>query len=372
MAQLCDAQTAVSLARSNCDSRWFLPPRQYGVEKETREVLAEVKSLIEKLVPNKCAEYVLEHTFTPIKEPVGDEGVSYRVSVSRFETESLKQALSALVHLTATESNCRKIIDAGGLLVLIEVEKLYRDSIDMKLMLSRIVANLSVCEDRAYDFFASGWIGIMSRWQKDIDMRMQVTTDIALSNLDRDDPNGFNYESNVYPLYPKGRRKNKPDVDVVFIHGLLGKLFCSDVLTILINAMCIAGGVFVTWRQKDLKPQAASLLGKKHVSVNLVSSHTKADNGGTGDERADTSTTNNIMATTRDGSIPTKLSQFNWSAKKSSFDEDQAENRTEGKRTVSASYPNAYSFNLNRPSKSCFGGVTFEHLYGSDSLRIFG
>ncbi|XP_055629140.1 protein SERAC1 isoform X3 [Toxorhynchites rutilus septentrionalis] len=241
LAQLCDAQTAVSLARSNCDSRWFLPPRQYGVEKEIHEVLVEVKGLIEKLVPNKCAEYVLEHTFTPIKEPVGDEGVSYRVSVTQFETETLKQALSALVHLTTTEENCRKIIDAGGLLALIEVEKHFKDSIDIKLMLSRIMANLSVCEDRAYDFFASGWIGIMSRWQKDIDMRMQVTTDIALSNLDRDDPNGFNYESNVYPLYPKGRRKNKPDVDVVFIHGLLG-------------------GVFVTWRQKDLKPQAASLL----------------------------------------------------------------------------------------------------------------
>ncbi|XP_055629139.1 protein SERAC1 isoform X2 [Toxorhynchites rutilus septentrionalis] len=310
LAQLCDAQTAVSLARSNCDSRWFLPPRQYGVEKEIHEVLVEVKGLIEKLVPNKCAEYVLEHTFTPIKEPVGDEGVSYRVSVTQFETETLKQALSALVHLTTTEENCRKIIDAGGLLALIEVEKHFKDSIDIKLMLSRIMANLSVCEDRAYDFFASGWIGIMSRWQKDIDMRMQVTTDIALSNLDRDDPNGFNYESNVYPLYPKGRRKNKPDVDVVFIHGLLG-------------------GVFVTWRQKDLKPQAASLLGKKHVSVNLVSSLAKGDNG---DGRAETSSTNTpttTTTTTRDSSIPTKFPLFYWSAKKSSFDEDQAGIRTE-------------------------------------------
>lgn len=226
LAQLCNAQTAIALARSNCDSRWFLPPRQYGVEKSTHEVLAGVKGLVEKLAPdNNCAAYVLEHTFTShqIKEPVGDDGVDYRLYVSRFENEQLKQALSALVHLTTVEQNCRKIIDAGGLLELIEVEKLYTDNIDIKLILSRIIANLSVSGDCGYDFFATGWISILSKWQKDVDMRMQVTTDLTLSNLDRDDPNSFSYESNVYPLYPKGRTENKPALDVVFIHGLLGE-----------------------------------------------------------------------------------------------------------------------------------------------------
>lgn len=243
LAQLCDARTAVALARSNCDSRWFLPPRQYGTEKETREVLVGVKQLIEHLVPDHCAEYVLGHTFgsQQIKEPVGDDGVHYPVNSAAFEHDQMKQALSALVHLTTVEGNCCKIIQAGGLLTLIEVEKLYKDDIDMKLTLSRIIANLSVGDERSYDFFASGWLSILSRWQKEVDMRMQVTTDLTLSNLDRDDPNCFTYESNVYPLYPKSRREKKPDVDIVFVHGLLG-------------------GVFVTWRQKDLKPQAASLL----------------------------------------------------------------------------------------------------------------
>ncbi|XP_055535747.1 protein SERAC1 isoform X2 [Wyeomyia smithii] len=293
LAQLCDAQTAISLARSNCDSRWFLPPRQYGVEKEIHDVLGDIKRLIEMLIPDRCAAYVLEHTFAAhhIKEPVGDDGIDYRLSLSRFEHELLKQALSALVHLTIAKENCRKIIEAGGLLALIEAEKLFKDNIDVKLILSRIVANLSVCGDRAYDFFASGWISILSRWQKDIDMRMQVTTDLTLSNLDRDDPNCFSYESNVYPLYPKGRRKRKPDVDVVFIHGLLG-------------------GVFVTWRQKDLKPQAASLLGKKHSSVNLVSSAVTQGNGSV------SSPSPTVGASRR----VTRL--FHWSAKKSSFDEE--------------------------------------------------
>ncbi|XP_040167372.1 protein SERAC1 isoform X2 [Anopheles arabiensis] len=248
LAQLCDHRTAISLARSNCDTRWFLPPRQYGVEKEMREVLVEMKSLLELLAPHKCAAYALEQTFGSsghIREPDGDE-VTYQMSPSRFEYDQLKQSLSALVHLTGLvgpegKQHCRRIVDAGGLLMLLEAEKLFREDIDMKLLISRLVGNLSACEGLGYEFYASGWIGILARWKRDVDMRMQVTADLTLENLDQDDPNGFRYAPKVYPLHPRGRQQAKPAVDVVFIHGLLG-------------------GVFVTWRQKDLKPQAASLL----------------------------------------------------------------------------------------------------------------
>ncbi|XP_058056623.1 protein SERAC1 isoform X2 [Anopheles bellator] len=248
LAQLCDYQTAISLARCHSDTRWFLPPRQYGVFKQMREVLGEMKGLLELLKPHKCAEYALEQTFGSsghIREPDGDE-VTYQMSPSRFEYDQLKQALSALVHLTGLmgaegEENCRRIIESGGLLQLIEVEKLFQNDIDMKLLVSRVVANLSAFEGRGYEFFASGWLHILARWKRDVDMRIQVTADLTLENLDQDDPNGFRYAPKVYPLHPRGRQQAKPAVDVVFIHGLLG-------------------GVFVTWRQKDLKPQAASLL----------------------------------------------------------------------------------------------------------------
>ncbi|XP_052861762.1 protein SERAC1 isoform X2 [Anopheles cruzii] len=248
LAQLCDYQTAISLARCHCDTRWLLPPRQYGVFKQMREVLGEMKGLLELLKPHKCAEYALEQTFGSsghIREPDGDE-VTFAMSPSRFEYDQLKQGLSALVHLTGLigtegEENCRRIIQSGGLLQLIEVEKLFQNDIDMKLLVSRVVANLSAFEGRGYEFFASGWLHILARWKRDVDMRIQVTADLTLENLDQDDPNGFRYAPKVYPLHPRGRQQAKPAVDVVFIHGLLG-------------------GVFVTWRQKDLKPQAASLL----------------------------------------------------------------------------------------------------------------
>uniref|UniRef100_A0A2M4BE47 Protein SERAC1 n=1 Tax=Anopheles marajoara TaxID=58244 RepID=A0A2M4BE47_9DIPT len=301
LAQLCDYQTAISLARCHSDTRWFLPPRQYGVLLTMREVLGEMKSLLELLAPHKCAVYALEQTFGSsghIREPDGDE-VTYQMSPSRFEYDQLKQSLSALVHLTGLmgeegKENCRRIIESGGLLQLIEVEKLFQNDIDMKLLVSRVVANLSAFEGRGYEFFASGWLHILARWKRDVDMRIQVTADLTLENLDQDDPNGFRYAPKVYPLHPRGRQQAKPAVDVVFIHGLLG-------------------GVFVTWRQKDLKPQAASLLGKKHTSVHLVSTVSPPQTA--------TPTTVTIATTTTKRPAPYR-GHRTWSAKSSSFEEE--------------------------------------------------
>ncbi|XP_053658830.1 protein SERAC1 [Anopheles marshallii] len=319
LAQLCDHRTAISLARSNCDTRWFLPPRQYGVEKEMREVLVDMKSLLELLSPHKCAAYALEQTFgssAHIREPDGDE-VTYQMSPSRFEYDQLKQSLSALIHLTGLvgpegQQHCRQIVNSGGLLMLLEAEKLFRGDIDMKLLISRLVGNLSACEGLGYEFYASGWIGILARWKRDVDMRMQVTADLTLENLDQDDPNGFRYAPKVYPLHPRGRQQAKPAVDVVFIHGLLG-------------------GVFVTWRQKDLKPQAASLLGKKHKDVHLVSTSSSSTTDNALQPPLDdlsftrVNWTNTTTDHERKGSAASARWYKSWSAKKSSFEEDAVE-----------------------------------------------
>jgi hypothetical protein len=139
-----------------------------------------------------------------------------------YETDLMKQLIDALLHLTTNKSICEKIVESGGLLTLIEIEKLYKDNIEMKLCLSRVIANISVCSQYVYDFFVTGWIGILAKWQLDLDMRVQVTSALALSNLDTDDPNSFIYAPKVYPLHPRSRRKNQPRLDVVFIHGLLG------------------------------------------------------------------------------------------------------------------------------------------------------
>lgn len=53
-------------------------------------------------------------------------------------------------------------------------------------------------------------------------MRIKVTASKCLSNLDSDDPRSFTYPAKVYPLHPLHRIKHNPDLDIVFIHGILG------------------------------------------------------------------------------------------------------------------------------------------------------
>lgn len=88
-----------------------------------------------------------------------------------------------------------------------------------------------------------GWIGVLARWMRNPDIRVQVTAAKALANMDVDERITRKYETKVYPLYPLRRVRRKQQLDIVFIHGLLG-------------------GVFVTWRQKDPKEADLGLYGK--------------------------------------------------------------------------------------------------------------
>ncbi len=76
LAQLCDARTAVSLARSDCDKRWFLKPKMHNVLKNARILLKEIEKLFEEMLPNKCITYFL-HTHANFnlndKEPENDD-----------------------------------------------------------------------------------------------------------------------------------------------------------------------------------------------------------------------------------------------------------------------------------------------------------
>lgn len=95
---------------------------------------------------------------------------------------------------------------------------------------------------------------------RDDDLRVQVTSCKALSNLDKDDPNNFLYPNKIYPLYPTQRILRKPELDIVFIHGLLG-------------------GVFVTWRQKDRDEKSPyGIYGKGDVVID-GHSDTKGESG---------------------------------------------------------------------------------------------
>lgn len=231
LAQLCDARTAISLARNFCDTRWFLSPFAFGVVRHPKSLIYEIRQHLEAIKPCKCINHFHENTFnrfcilknyTYDATYQTDEGL--RCVATKQEAECLKQCLEVLFHLTKDTGTVAEMVRVGILSTLIEIEKLFPQSGEMRFLLSKVMANISMCNEFSYDFFVTGWVGLLAQWTRSDDLRLQVTAAKALANMDVDDNLSFTYQPRVYPLYPRTRIRTEPEVDIVFVHGLLGKL----------------------------------------------------------------------------------------------------------------------------------------------------
>lgn len=246
LAQICDARTAVSLARSGADTRWFIPVHMKGCIKNPKLVLTELHELLEHLKPRSCVKHFFAKYF-PHQDPVEDVceffTQEHPISFNVQETDMLKEIISFLHHVTKEPEVAEQIIKLGGLVHLMELCKIFADDNETLSTLCKVLANMSVIKDSVEHFFASGWISVLAEWQQCPDLRLQVISAKTMANLDHDDPNYTVYAPNVYPLHPRLRTRSKPKADIIFVHGLLG-------------------GVFITWRQKDRKPTELGLYGK--------------------------------------------------------------------------------------------------------------
>lgn len=159
MAQLCDARTAISLARSKCDLRWFLPPKLKGIILNSKTQLIDIRKLLEDLLPSKCVSYFLERTYKyyQIKEPLMDDlFVSHGEDIPQKDIDMLKQCIEFIVHISGKRDVAKQIIELGGLQTLIEIHKIFEDDLDSQVLICQIIANLSLCSDKIYDFFVTG------------------------------------------------------------------------------------------------------------------------------------------------------------------------------------------------------------------------
>ncbi|KAL7031040.1 hypothetical protein ACKWTF_006878 [Chironomus riparius] len=181
---------------------------------------------------NKCIKFILDTTnaFESLKDP------DHETSLHELhpETDHIIQSLDHFLHLTKQADTCLEIAKNDGLEILLDIYKNFKDNIDIKMILSKIVTNMSTGSEGILDyFFKSGWIYMLSNWKHDEDLRVQVFASTSLNNLDKFDPIKFKYRPKLYPLYPREKMFKKPDLDLVFVHGLLG-------------------GIWITWRvQKD-------------------------------------------------------------------------------------------------------------------------
>jgi hypothetical protein len=190
--------------------------------------------MLENMKDNQCVKFILETTsaFENIKDP--DHETSLH-EYHNHEDDHVMQSLDHFLHLTLNPESCEQIVKNDGLDILINIYKNFKNNFNVKMILCKIITNMSSANSESMldHLFKSGWIYLMSKWQSDDDLRIQVFASTFLNNLDKYDKRKLIYRPKLYPLYPRGKHIKNPDLDLVFVHGLLG-------------------GIWITWRvQKD-------------------------------------------------------------------------------------------------------------------------
>ncbi|XP_018578480.2 protein SERAC1, partial [Anoplophora glabripennis] len=257
LANMIDPRTAVALARSgSADKRLFMePPLRYHnynrdmIINAMREFLI---SLFEKS-QHLCMGYFLSKAF--VYEHDNSHIVDHDSSsleLSKFiqsENDVLPKCLESLLHHSTIQKHAKDIVDLNGLPLLMEIHNRYKDNINITIKLCQIISYMS--HDRSFlqPMHKSGWIGILSEWLHHEDIRVSIPAARALANLDVD--NDAIFSQHLYLLHPVTRTVKDQELDVIFVHGLLG-------------------GVFYTWRQRNSSFNTLSIIGKKNKEESIL------------------------------------------------------------------------------------------------------
>ncbi|CAK9797149.1 Protein SERAC1 [Anthophora quadrimaculata] len=253
IAQMLDAKTAISLARMpNVDSRFFLKPPYYHVQHRLHEVIEKVHQLLlylNSLCKNThpCLSQFLNKKFKDIHSEsliLDHDLASLEVAAAPtiiWDQELLQNCVQALCHHSCLEQYSKDIVDAGGLPLLMIIKKIFHDNINVCILLAKIISNISLHSEYLKDIFQAGWVGTLVEWSQNSDIRLSAPASRALANLDMDENGYVKYPRRIYLLHPLHKIKGNIKLDVVFLHGLLG-------------------GVFITWRQRDLNTPAVDVI----------------------------------------------------------------------------------------------------------------
>lgn len=161
LAQICDARTAISLARHRCDVRWFIRPHTRGAVRQPKSIIREIRTQIDLLKPCKCIGHFYVTAFNKYSILKGyTDDRSYQpfgqCKITKQEFDCLKQCLEVMFHLTRDQAAAQILIKAGFLQTLIEIQKLFYYNNEVRFLLSKVMANLSMCKSAIDDFFVTG------------------------------------------------------------------------------------------------------------------------------------------------------------------------------------------------------------------------
>ncbi|XP_050512119.1 protein SERAC1 isoform X4 [Diabrotica virgifera virgifera] len=255
LANMADAKTAIGLARiGDADKRIFMePPLRYHNYDRNMLINAMRDFLIGLYEKSQhpCLGYFLsevfvyEHCMEHMEHKNNSHIVdndSSALELSKFiqsESDILPKCLESLVHHCCIEKYAKHIIESNGLPLMMEIYHRYRNNPDIVMKLCRIISYLSFDKSVLDPLHKSGWIGILSSWMHHSDIRIAIPTARALANLDPD--NDATFGRRLYLLHPVTRNTKEHELDVIFVHGLLG-------------------GVFYTWRQRLNKSFTANII----------------------------------------------------------------------------------------------------------------
>ena len=150
-----------------------------------------------------------------------DEGHLETVSSS----DEILLFLKALRKHSELKRHRSLILENNGLELLRLVNISYCD-VKITRLLSKVLGNLALDETSHKEIIGKGWLRELSTWIKSKDTIVKSHSARALANLDREGESGHTYEDGVFVVYPTKQLKCcRPEVDLVFLHGLRGSPF---------------------------------------------------------------------------------------------------------------------------------------------------
>jgi len=266
LAQAAAMRTAVGLAARtpSPDPRFFMPPPPLPIDVETSKIPTLFRAVLTSLPSDDKAvpECIRQFTDTALRTYVemGDDdtvadydldneffragrGDVYSIPRQAYFTGTagsandsafLEYCLGVLLSHSTLESHCEKMVATPLFPLLIRIVRENPHNARLQSLVGKILANMAMFPSTHDAIWRSGFVGILGRWKGSPNLLVTLPAAKALQNLDRS-YSTVKYGPGVYPILDRRASVDCDDrqqVDVVFLHGLLG-------------------GLFYTWRQID-------------------------------------------------------------------------------------------------------------------------
>jgi len=256
----CKANTLVGLARSRLQhQKWFIHNdlQTFSVQdSDEDEMIARVKLKIDQLfidihqlLPSlKLDDNCLISMYSQVKDEQLPPDPVMNVMVDlcterdnlQFTNQSqipFKERLFQYLDILRRYSKIKEVVSNNDLSIgfidtVKDLIQLYNESEEAMVICGNILANLAINSNNKEPL--SVFLPLLLQWKYGDSSSLKITADRVLHNLDQihNDEESSLLGDGIYILHPHLRENTKPDVDVVFIHG-------------------INGSPFYTWRQNE-------------------------------------------------------------------------------------------------------------------------